>query len=200
MNRPQPVLHAPWRERYLRALANAQRDEPAPDAPISKDSTGSFLRDYWLAPEQDEPNLVVLRPPDRPDDPTDAPTGGIVLLNLYPYANGHLLVALGDPRPRLLDYTPAQRNALWTLVEHAAAILERALQPQGMNIGVNQGAAAGAGVPQHLHVHLVPRWHADVNFITAVGGLRVHPSAPENIANTCRKAWEELRKTTTHNK
>ncbi|TVQ64461.1 MAG: HIT domain-containing protein [Phycisphaerales bacterium] len=187
MTRPQPVLHAPWRERYLRALA-AGGEGASP----GKDSTGCFLRDYWLAPRQDEANHVIVRRADDAADAPDAPTGGMVLLNLYPYANGHLLVALGDGRARLLDYAPAQRAALWRLVEDAAAILSRALSPQGVNIGVNEGAAAGAGVPGHLHVHLVPRWHGDVNFMTVVGGVRVHPSAPERVAAMCREAWGEI--------
>lgn len=187
------VMHAPWRERYLKSLASAERgddDAPAPGA----GSAGCFLRDYWLTPEQDEANLVVLRRPDAPGEKPGEGTGGMVLLNLYPYANGHLLVALGEGRARLLDYAPAQRAALWRLVEDAAQMLERALRPQGLNIGVNEGRAAGAGVPQHVHVHLVPRWHGDVNFMTVVGGVRVNPSAPENVARLCREAWGEIEK------
>src|SRR5262245_65250801 len=87
------------------------------------------------------------------------------MLNAYPYANGHLLVALGEARPTLLDYTPEQRAALWRLVETATDLMQRALEPQGINFGINQGRAAGAGVPQHLHAHLVPRWGGDVNFM-----------------------------------
>ncbi|MFY7896800.1 MAG: HIT family protein, partial [Phycisphaerales bacterium] len=100
--------------------------------------------DYWNAPTHDAANHVIERT-----------THGLILLNKYPYANGHLLVALGDPRPTLLDYEPAQREQLWKLVERATDLMQRTLEPQGINIGINQGRAAGAGVPQHLHVHLV---------------------------------------------
>jgi ATP adenylyltransferase len=118
--------------------------------------------------------------------------GGIVLMNLYPYANGHLLVALGEGRGRLLEYSAAQRAALWRLTDDALAVMERALEPQGVNIGVNQGRAAGAGVPQHVHVHLVPRWSGDVNFMTVVGEVRVIPSAPAVMAERFRAAWGEI--------
>lgn len=169
-----------------------------PDSP----SGGCFIADYWSAPAQDEANLVVLRRTDAealaehervaPGLAPDGAMGGIVLLNLYPYANGHLLVALGDGRGRLLDYSAAQRAALWRLTDDALEILEHALEPQGVNIGVNQGRAAGAGVPQHAHVHLVPRWSGDVNFMTVVGEVRVIPAAMETMAHRCREAWRAI--------
>ena len=113
---------------------------------------------------------------------------GMILLNAYPYANGHLLVALGEGRPTLMDYSPEQRAALWRLVDAASGLMQDALEPQGINIGINQGRAAGAGVPGHLHVHLVPRWSGDVNFITTVGQIRVIPSALEQMAQRYRDA------------
>ncbi len=101
----------------------------------------------------------------------------MILLNAFPYANGHLLVALADPRPTLLDYDADQRAALWRLTDIAAELMQTALEPQGINIGVNQGRAAGAGVPSHLHVHLVPRWSGDVNFMSVTARVRVIPSS-----------------------
>lgn len=164
-------LFAPWRQAYVENV-------DAKPSPVSAAaSTGSFLLDYWLAPAQDTVNHVIFR---------DA--CGIILLNKYPYAGGHLLVALGDARPTLLDYEPAQRAALWALVERAADIVQRGLSPQGINIGINQGRAAGAGVPQHLHVHLVPRWSGDVNFMSTVGQVRVIPSSLEAMASRLRNA------------
>jgi len=170
------AIHAPWRLTYLESLGEAETKQgtPPPDS-------GSFLRDYWLAPQNDEQNHVIVR------------TGaGMILLNRYPYANGHLLVALGDPRPTLLEYPPADRAALWMLVELATDLIERALRPQGVNIGINQGRAAGAGVPGHLHVHLVPRWNGDVNFISTVGRIRVIPSALEVMAKRYRDVWRAI--------
>lgn len=163
---PGPAaIQAPWRLDYLEGMDAAER-KPAP-----KTGTGSFLRDYWLDPANDIPNHVVLRTPH-----------GLILLNKYPYAAGHLLVCLGEARPTLLDYDAAQRAELWKLVDAAADLMQRTLEPQGINIGVNQGRAAGAGVPQHLHVHLVPRWGGDVNFMEAVGQVRVIPASLERMA------------------
>ena len=160
-------LDAPWRLRYLEALDAVEKADAQKQA---KPDTGCFIRDYWLAPEDDAANHVILR--------TDA---GMVFLNKYPYANGHLLVALGESRVRLLDYSEAERAALWRLVDRATDLMERTLEPHGVNIGLNQGRAAGAGVPQHVHVHLVPRWGGDVNFMTTVAEVRVLPSSLDDM-------------------
>lgn len=185
------AIHAPWREKYLLAMAEAEKGVPRDpqDIPAPKGSTGCFLRDYWLAPEQDEANHVIVRRTD--DEAGGEGLGGMILLNLFPYASGHLLVALGESRARLLDYTPAQRAALWALTDDAMDMLERAFRPQGVNVGLNQGRAAGAGLPQHVHVHLVPRWHGDVNFMSVVGDVRVIPSSMGEVAARCRGAWRE---------
>lgn len=183
------ALQAPWRIEYLENLGQKEKAAGGP-------TSGSFLRDYWLAGASggaagraaDVANHVVVRTRDTPEQ-----TGGMILLNGFPYANGHLLVALGDARPTLLDYTPAQRAALWGLTDCAADLLQCTLDPQGINIGVNQGRAAGAGVPSHLHVHLVPRWGGDVNFISVVGNVRVIPSSLDVMAKRMRAAWEGVK-------
>ncbi len=189
------ALQAPWRMQYLESISAAEKSVAAAAQTTAQTAPGagggaggesagaaSFLRDYWLAPGDDEKNHVIVRN-----------AHGMVLLNGFPYANGHLLAALGEGRPRLLDYAPAQRAELWRLTDLAADILETALQPQGVNIGVNQGRAGGAGVPGHLHVHLVPRWAGDVNFITVVARVRVIPSSLELMAKRFREAWEQVK-------
>lgn len=168
------TLQAPWRLEYLEKLGADEKRRGGP-------STGCFLRDYWLTPGDDLANHIVVRTPM-----------GMILLNGFPYANGHLLVALGEGRSRLVDYTPEQRAALWTLTDAAADLLEETLEPQGINLGVNQGRAAGAGVPQHLHVHLVPRWSGDINFMTVVGRVRVMPSSLEAMAARFRACWNRM--------
>lgn len=161
---------------YLESMGDAEKKAGEPKA-----ASGSFLREYWLHPERDEQNHVVVR------------TGvGMILLNAYPYANGHLLVALGEARGRLLDYEVEQRAALWKLVELATDLMELTLEPQGINVGVNQGRAAGAGVPQHLHVHLVPRWGGDVNFMAVVGEVRVIPGSLGSMARRYREVWGKM--------
>jgi ATP adenylyltransferase len=176
------AIHAPWRDAYMRQLAAAERKPGSPDGAAA---SGCFLSDYWRAPERDGENLVVARV-------GEGATGGMILLNRYPYANGHLLVALGEGRGALSEYSPEQQAAFWGLMTLAAQLAERTLEPQGLNIGINQGSAAGAGVPQHLHGHVVPRWNGDVNFITVVGQVRVIPSALETMAERYRAAWSEL--------
>ncbi|TVQ63575.1 MAG: HIT domain-containing protein [Phycisphaerales bacterium] len=172
-----PALHAPWRMGYIDEVDQKERG-----LATSAGGTGCFLRDYWLNPEADEAQLVIVR------------TGaGMVMLNRYPYANGHLLVALGESRPRLTDYDAGQRASLWALVDLAADLLERALDPQGVNIGINQGRAAGAGVPEHLHVHLVPRWGGDVNYMTVLGQVRVIPASLEAMYGRLSRAWSSMR-------
>lgn len=172
-----PAIHAPWRLEYLESLGEAEGAGADKRTP----GTGCFLRDYWLDPAADERNHVIVRTKE-----------GMILLNAFPYANGHLLVALGEGRPTLLDYEPRERSALWRLTEAAAALMQATLEPQGINIGINQGRAAGAGVPQHLHVHLVPRWNGDVNFLTVVGRVRVIPSALDAMASRYREAWASI--------
>jgi ATP adenylyltransferase len=170
------ALHAPWRQDYVEALSDGEGARgPAP-------SNGSFLRAYWLDPASDAANLVIVRTAE-----------GMILLNRFPYAGGHLLVALGEARPTLLDYTAAQRAALWALTDDAALLIQRALEPQGINIGINQGRAAGAGVPDHLHVHLVPRWSGDVNFMAVAGQVRVISSGLERMAERYRRVWSGIR-------
>jgi len=165
-----PSLQAPWRAEYLETFDAAEKKGEIAD------DGGSFLGRYWAHPEEDIKNHVIVR------------TGhGLILLNMFPYAGGHLLVALGEARGRLLEYTPQQRAQLWGLTEVAADLMERTLRPQGINIGINEGRAAGAGVPQHLHVHLVPRWNGDVNFMSTVAQVRVIPSSLERMAERYRK-------------
>lgn len=178
------AIWAPWRLAYLEGVEK----DPAPpsragaQAGATGGASGStaqatFLAAYWADPTKDHEHHVIERTAQ-----------GMILLNGFPYAGGHLLVALGEGRPRLLDYSHEQRAALWALTDRAAWLMETALNPQGINIGINQGRAAGAGIPQHLHVHLVPRWNGDVNFITAVGGVRVIPSALFDMAERYRRA------------
>ncbi len=172
-------IWAPWRLQYLESITDEPAEQPTPpdkgSAPPAPLAEPCFLAQYWADPGRDRDNHVLHR--------TDA---GMILLNGFPYANGHLLVALGEGRPRLLDYEPEQRTELWGLVDLATDLIERTLEPQGVNIGINQGRAAGAGIPGHLHAHLVPRWGGDVNFITTIGQIRVVPSSLDAMADRYR--------------
>jgi ATP adenylyltransferase len=113
----------------------------------------------------------------------------LALLNAYPYASGHLLVM---PRRHVSDLAglgEGEASALWALVRDALEALEKAYHPDGYNIGANLGRAAGAGIPEHLHFHVVPRWLGDTNFMTTVASVRVMPEALSESWSKLRAAW-----------
>jgi ATP adenylyltransferase len=102
---------------------------------------------------------------------------GYLILNAYPYAPGHLLAVLYRHIATLSEATPEERADLMTLVTMATAMLTEEYRTEGFNIGLNQGRVAGAGVDDHLHAHVVPRWNGDANFVSVVGEVRVLPEA-----------------------
>lgn len=107
-----------------------------------------------------------------------------VLLNAYPYTSGHLMVAPYRKTVDLAGLSDAEHLEIARLVARCTVWIGAAYRPQGFNIGVNLGSAAGAGIPDHLHYHVVPRWSGDTNFMTAVGDVRV---IPEDLAGTYRR-------------
>jgi ATP adenylyltransferase len=100
-----------------------------------------------------------------------------VILNLYPYNNGHLMVVPARHVPSLASMTGDELAELMEFTRRAEMALTEAYSPHGINVGINLGRSAGAGVADHLHVHLVPRWNGDTNFMTVVGNVRVVPEA-----------------------
>jgi ATP adenylyltransferase len=104
-----------------------------------------------------------------------------VVLNLYPYNNGHLMVVPERHVATLAATTAEERDELMQLTRIAEMALTEAYAPHGLNIGINLGKPAGAGVVDHLHVHVVPRWNGDTNFMSVVGEVRV---LPEDLAST----------------
>jgi ATP adenylyltransferase len=111
------------------------------------------------------------------------------ILNAFPYTSGHLLVMPYREVGQLPDLTPTEHDELWRAVTDAVRALSNAYQPEGINVGMNLGRAAGAGVPGHLHVHVLPRWNGDTNFMTAVSGTRVMPENLHASAARVRAAW-----------
>ena len=111
------------------------------------------------------------------------------LLNLYPYNNGHLLVAPLRHEGRLEALTVEERNEVMALSTEATQVMDRVVGPHGYNIGINLGRAAGAGLVEHLHLHIVPRWSGDVNFITTVGSTKVIPQALEEMWKLLSEEW-----------
>lgn len=115
-----------------------------------------------------------------------------VILNAYPYASGHLLVLPNREVPNLEDLTVAEAGELWSLVTQGVRALKVAYQPQGVNVGINLGPPAGGSISEHLHVHVVPRWVGDANFMTAVANTRTLPEALADSAAKLRAAWNRL--------
>jgi ATP adenylyltransferase len=158
-------LWAGWRSRYVSELAGA------PD-------TDCFLCALCMLPSDSvysSETLVLER---------TATT--VTVMNLYPYGSGHLLVAPCRHEAALEGLDVAEAAALMEAVRRAVRAVKRAYEPDGMNVGINLGEAAGAGVPGHLHVHALPRWQGDTNFMTAVAEVRV---LPEDLAT----GWAKLR-------
>ena len=178
-------------------LSASEKVAPTRSAPSDRSPpSSSFLREAWLHPERDAANHVIVRTGTESLRAADGSArGGLIMLNKYPYSNGHLLVCLGEPRMRLLEYSEPQRAELWSLTDLATDLCERTLEPQGVNVGLNQGAASGAGVPGHIHVHIVPRWLGDVNFIAVVANVRVIPSALEDMWRRYCEIWAMIRPT-----
>jgi ATP adenylyltransferase len=115
-----------------------------------------------------------------------------VILNLYPYNNGHLMVVPNRHAPDLATLSAEEQGELMRLTRHAEIAITEAYAPHGINIGINLGKAAGAGVLDHLHVHLVPRWNGDTNFMTAIGETRVLPEDVKSSAAKLRPIFERL--------
>jgi len=158
-------LYAPWRIDYIRSLSKPESDK-------------CFLCEAAAATtEQEQRERLVLWTSDL----------SVVLINRYPYTNGHLLIA---PRAHIADLealSPEQQMDLMVQTARGVEVLKRAISPQGFNVGINLGRCAGAGVPGHIHQHAVPRWNGDTNFMSVVSDVRVVPQA-------CEQLYEELRR------
>lgn len=116
-----------------------------------------------------------------------------VRMNKYPYSNAHLLVAPVAHAASLADLKVAESFALITMVTQAVEILKDAFKPEGFNVGLNLGKAAGAGVDDHLHFHIVPRWNGDTNFMTVTADIRVIPEHIEATAAKLRPYFDDLK-------
>ena len=130
----------------------------------------------------------------RPDSETHIvwrhPGGdAFVILNAFPYCSGHLMVMPTRHEGALEDLTPAESGAIWQGVSEGVRALKTAYRPDGLNIGANLGRAGGAGIPGHFHLHVVPRWGGDTNFMTSVANTRVLPEALSVTAQKLRAAW-----------
>ena len=113
------------------------------------------------------------------------------VLNVYPYTSGHVMVLPKTAAPGIHDLDDEGYRDLWDLVRVASRAVHDAFRPDGMNIGVNEGIAGGGSQPDHLHVHVVPRWSADTNFMTALAEVRILPMTLSDTWARLRAAWPE---------
>ncbi|MFM8713273.1 MAG: HIT family protein, partial [Actinomycetota bacterium] len=109
-----------------------------------------------------------------------------------PYASGHMLVLPYREVPNLEDLSTAESAELWSLVTQGVQALKAAYSPQGVNVGINLGPPAGGSISEHLHVHVVPRWVGDANFMTAIANTRTLPESLVDSAAKLRDAWRRL--------
>ena len=119
-------------------------------------------------------------------------THTFVILNLYPYNNGHLMVLPNRHIARLADATPEELSELMSLTRIAEIAITEAYSPHGLNMGLNLGKPAGAGVLDHVHMHVVPRWNGDTNFMSVVGETRVLPEELTVTAERLRPLFQRL--------
>ena len=114
----------------------------------------------------------------------------VVLMNRFPYANGHLLVAPARHLADLCDLSNEEHTAIGAMLSRCTGILRKTLKPDGFNLGLNLGEVAGAGLASHLHWHIVPRWHGDHNYMTVLAEVR---TIPEHLANTFARLLPEFK-------
>lgn len=155
-------LWAPWRMSYLRSLVDGK--------PV-QEPRGCFICDAANAdPGSDTARgLLVLQRSEH----------GLLMMNRYPYSNGHIMAAPRKHVADISDLSAEERAGLMELADRGNRLLRKVLHCQGVNLGMNLGRCAGAGVPGHCHMHLVPRWNGDVNFMQTVAEARVIPQALE---------------------
>ena len=113
-----------------------------------------------------------------------------VILNLYPYTSGHIMVAPMAHQPSLEFLDPDSRAEMMELVSQSIVVLKQVYNPQAFNVGANIGEAAGAGEPDHVHLHIVPRWEGDTNFMSTLAETRVLPKSLEETYNRIKAGFE----------
>ncbi len=161
-------LWAPWRMEYIAGLETGEHAR-------------CFICAAWDHPDQDEQNLVVWRGEHT-----------ICLLNRWPYSSGHVLVAPNVHQGEPEDLSEETLLEIMQRTRDAKRILQRALNAQGFNIGMNLGHCAGAGLPEHLHQHVVPRWGGDTNYMAVLSDTKVIPQSLTTVRRLFIHARNEL--------
>ncbi|MEQ1699731.1 MAG: HIT domain-containing protein [Ilumatobacteraceae bacterium] len=158
-----------WRSQYVNEAGSREVGE-----------TGSVFTQILAAGLPDEETHVLRRGQHT-----------FVILNAFPYTSGHLMVLPYREVANLEDLTPEETAELWPTVTAAVRAVKAAYNPGGVNVGINMGRAAGGSISEHLHIHVVPRWNGDGNFMTAVAEARTLPEPLSFSASKLRAAWPE---------
>ena len=164
----QRNIWAPWRMEYIDSL-------------VEDSDGGCFLCHIREHAQEDEHRYVLWRSPQT-----------LVLLNRFPYSSGHVLIAPVEHVPQLDDLPDTVLLELMHRTRDVRRILEHALQAQGFNVGINLGRCAGAGLPGHLHIHVVPRWGGDTNFMAVLADVKVIPQSLTAVRRLFLDAAGEL--------
>ncbi|RKY47500.1 MAG: HIT family hydrolase [Candidatus Neomarinimicrobiota bacterium] len=152
-------LWAPWRIDYI----------------LGPKEEGCFFCKY-LADNKDEEHLILYRGKKA-----------FVIMNYYPYNNGHLMVVPNEHRGDITELDPDTLTEMMKMVQASVEIIRKEMKAEGFNIGINQGKVAGAGVDDHVHIHIVPRWTGDTNFMPVTGYTKV-------ISEGLKETWKKLKK------
>ncbi|HNQ35526.1 MAG TPA: HIT domain-containing protein [bacterium] len=161
---PNEVIWSPWRKGYV----------IKPD----KEAVCVFCRAAREV-KHDRRNLVLTRS-----------GAGFVIINRFPYNNGHLMVVPNRHLSDLTELAADEAADLFELARRAVLVLKERLRPEGFNLGLNLGRAAGAGIASHLHIHIVPRWNGDTNFMPVVGGVKTVPDSLDALYRELRKDFQ----------
>lgn len=163
-------LWAPWRIKYIQGLSK------------SPQQAGCFICRGLENPQDDDQNLVLWRT-----------AKSIVILNRFPYNNGHLLIAPARHIPGLDQASNDELLEIIKLVRESQKALSLAIKPHGFNVGMNFGRCAGAGLPDHLHVHVVPRWDGDTNFMSVCADTKVISQSLAELLDLLKQVSREHR-------
>ncbi len=163
-----------WRSAYVQQWSESAGSPPVP-------TMGSVFTQILNSGLSDDESHIVHRG-----------NSCFAIMNAFPYASGHLLILPYREVADLEDLSGEEAQELWATVTAAVQVLKSVYQPQGLNVGINLGPPAGGSVSQHLHVHVVPRWIGDANFMTAVANTRTLPEAIGDSAQRIRAAWQKF--------
>lgn len=159
-------IFAPWRSRYVSSASKGLKEEK-----------GCIFCDF-PAQDDDEKNLIVHRGEHN-----------FVIMNVFPYNSGHLMIVPYRHVPDITELTLQETGEMTLLAQKAVSALKNLMQPDGFNIGMNLGKAAGAGIDKHLHLHIVPRWDGDTNFMPVVGEVKVISEALSSTWSRLKEIW-----------